>query len=190
LGRKVGNCQEPREGKKVYTGVLSHLLPTNYNSSKPIFTVFEITERTTDHKGEPFLFPQISCNLWWTNIPDEALEVIYLYHQQGTSEQFHSELKSDMDIERLPSNKFKTNSLILQLGMVAFNLLRHIGQSMLTVDCKKPIKIKIKRRRLRNVIQDLIYIACKRVNHSNRLTLKFGVSCPWFEVFRLLYLKL
>ena len=190
LARRVGDCKEPREGKKVYTGVLSHLSPSNYTSSKPLFTVFEITERTIDSKGEPLLFPRISCNLWWTSIPDEALEVIYLYHQQGTSEQFHSELKSDMGIERLPSNKFLTNSLILQLGMIAFNILRSIGQNMLTIDCKKPIKIKIKRRRLRNVIQDLIYIACKRVNHSNKLTLKFGKSCPWFEVFRLLYLKL
>ena len=138
--------EEPREGKKIYTGIFSHLSPTNCTSSKPLFTVFEITERTINSKGELLLIPQISCNLWWTNIPDEALEVIYLYHQQGTSEQFHSELKLDMDIERLPSNKFKTNSLILQLGMVAFNILRTIGQNMLTIDCKKPIKLKIKRR--------------------------------------------
>ena len=40
-------------------------------------------------------------------------EVINLYHEHGTSEQFHSEIKSDLGVERFPSCHFATNSLIL-----------------------------------------------------------------------------
>ena len=50
------------------------------------------------------------------------------YHAHGECEQFHSEIKTDMDLERLPSGKFATNALILELGMVAYNILRMIGQ--------------------------------------------------------------
>ena len=53
------------------------------------------------------------------------------YQQRGTSEQFHSELKTDLDLERLPSGKFQTNQHILDLGMIAYNILRLLGQQML-----------------------------------------------------------
>ena len=33
-----------------------------------------------------------------------------------------------MDVERLPSGKFTANALVLELAMIAFNLLRMIGQ--------------------------------------------------------------
>ena len=39
-------------------------------------------------------------------------EVIGLYHAHGECEQFHSEIKTDMDMERLPSGKFETNELV------------------------------------------------------------------------------
>jgi len=55
-------------------------------------------------------------------------QVIGLYEDHGTSEQFHSEIKSDMDMERLPSGKFATNALILTLGGLSYNILRFIGQ--------------------------------------------------------------
>ena len=54
--------------------------------------------------------------------------IIRLYHAHGECEQFHSEVKTDMDLERLPSGKFATNALILELGMIAYNILRMIGQ--------------------------------------------------------------
>ncbi len=37
-----------------------------------------------------------------------------------TSKQFHSELKTDLRLERFPSGKFRTNELVLLLGMVAY----------------------------------------------------------------------
>lgn len=185
--RRVGECNKPRPGKNVFTGVLSHKRPSKCKSDKPLFTVFEVIERTTDANGEPFLIPNIEVNTWWTNIPDDAPYIIDFYHQQGTSEQFHSELKTDMNIERLPSGKFSTNALLLQLAMIAYNSLRILGQKALTFKDKLPVKLNVTRRRLRSVIQDLMYIACKRVSHANSIILKFGRNCPWFDVFRQLY---
>ena len=60
-----------------------------------------------------------------------AAQVIELYCNHATHEQFHSEFKTDMDLERLPSGKFDTNYLVCQLAAVAMNLLRLIGQNTL-----------------------------------------------------------
>ena len=47
--------------------------------------------------------------------------------------QYHSEIKTDMDIERLPSGKFESNKLVLELTMIAYNILRIIGQELLEI---------------------------------------------------------
>jgi hypothetical protein len=49
---------------------------------------------------------QVEVETYWTNLIEDPEEVIKLYHARGTSEQFHSELKNDMGIERLPSGKW------------------------------------------------------------------------------------
>ena len=184
-----GDKVSPRPGKNVYTGVLCDTRPPNLKSEKPIFLHFEVTERTSDADGQLLLVPEYAINSWWSNIPDYTSTVIDFYHTQGTSEQFHSEYKTDLDLERLPSGAFATNDLILRLGMMAFNTLRLIGQSALELREFLPIKLNVKRRRLASVMKDLIYIACKRVTHGNRVILKFGRNCPWFTVFRKLSLK-
>ena len=89
-----------------------------------------------------------------------------------------------MNVERLPSGKFETNQLYLNCAMLAFNSLRMIGQLLIANKELAPVKIKGQRRRLRTVIRDLIFLACKHVKHSHKEVLKFGRSCPWFEVFQ------
>jgi hypothetical protein len=90
--------------------------------------VMRAVERTIDCKGQLLLVPEIEVEGWWTRLDLPEKHVIRLYEDHGTSEQFHSEIKSDMDLERLPSGKFATNSLILTLGGLAYNILRAIGQ--------------------------------------------------------------
>lgn len=178
---------EPRPGKKVYIGGTPHQRPKNCKSENPLFTVFEVIERTTDHLGEELLIPSVEVNLWWTNTYEDGETCVRLYHDHGTSEQFHSEYKTDVGIERLASGKFKTNALLTQLGMIAFNVLRLMGQAALGFKEALPFKLNVERRRLRSVMRDLVYLACKRVAHANRVILKFGRHCPWFECFRLLH---
>jgi len=115
------------------------------------------TERLTHAKtGEVFLFPEIEIDSWWTNIDCTEEECIAGYHDHGTSEQFHSELKTDMNIEKLPSGKFATNALILNIAALAFNCLRIMGQRFLDKPQLLHREYKVARRRLRSVMQDLI----------------------------------
>ena len=64
---------------------------------------------------------------WLTSLDLPAADIVKLYQGHGTHEQFHSEFKTDLDLERLPSGKFATNDLVLSLAVLAFNILRAIG---------------------------------------------------------------
>lgn len=44
------------------------------------------------------------------------------------SRAIHSVIKTDLDLEHLPSGKFTTNDLILRLAQLAYNILRLMGQ--------------------------------------------------------------
>ena len=46
-----------------------------------------------------------------------------LYSDHATSEQFHSEFKTDLDLERLPSGKFDTNNLAMAFATMGYNVL-------------------------------------------------------------------
>ncbi len=107
----------------------------------------------------------------------------------ATSEQFHSEFKTDMGLERLPSGKFATNALILNLAALSYNCLCRIGQKALTCQDVLPVKVEVSRRRLRSVLQDLIYIGCKFTRHANTVIVKFSRTCPWFDCFREIYTR-
>jgi len=202
IARAHGRCEQPREGKTVWRG--DHWVQRDGRAYR---VVFEVTERTSDAAGQALLVPDIQVDTWWTTLPPTkvpAEQVIELYHQHGTSEQFHSELKSDLDLERLPSGKFNTNALVLGLGMVAYNALRLIGQSALDIDStlppddQPPVKRvakqggrpRMKRRRLRRVIQDLMYQAVKLVRTGRRWCLRLSRCNPWSAVCRALYLRL
>jgi len=200
-----GRCDEPREGKTVWRG--DHWVQRPRGDNRTYRVVFEVTERTIDKHGQRLLVPDVQIDTWWTSLPPtkvNAEAVIELYHQHGTSEQFHSELKSDLDLERLPSGKFNTNALVLTLGMLAYNALRLIGQCALDEDEKLPPdqkpplkrvakrghKPRMKRRRLRRVIQDLMYLSAKLVRTGRRWCLRLSRCNPWSAVCRALYLRL
>lgn len=188
MARRVGEKMPSRDGKNVYVGIVSHLCPGGREELAPIFTVFEVTERLTDAEtGEDLLLPEIEANTFWTNLPEEAATIIELYHRHGASEQFHSELKSDIGLERMPSGRFATNNLVLRLALLGYNALRIIGQRALQMKAQLPVTLSVERRRLRSVMQDLIYIACKLARHAGVEILKFGRHCPWFGVFERIY---
>ena len=184
------NIQHPRDGKTVYIGQtfrnVTYSLSDNEEKTVGIRTIYEITERTIDRYGQYFIVPDIELGTYWTNtsLPDET--VIDLYHAHGESEQYHSEIKTDMDVERLPSGKFESNKLVLELTMIAYNILRIIGQESLK---KKdaPGRKKIHRRRIRTVISNLMQFAGHLTEHAGRLVLSIGRSNRWRFTFKRLY---
>ena len=158
--------------------------------------VVEAMRRTMTPDGQALLIPELEINTFWTSLKPSkvtAQQVVELYHDHGTSEQFHSELKTDMDLERLPSGKFATNALVLECGLVEYNALRLCGQESLRQDKKlppeqkMPVRKRVRRRRLRSVIQDMIYMACRLVRHARRWSLAFWKNNPWRPVWQRIY---
>ena len=96
-------CERPRRGKAVYRGVRSDRKPAGFEDFRG-FMFIEGVERTILAKepGQLLLVPEVEVDSWWGNLPIEVIECVELYHAHGTSEQFHSELKSDMGVELLP----------------------------------------------------------------------------------------
>ena len=179
-------CQHvtsPRDGKTIYIGSdWKTVISKQFNKEFILRTGYEITERTIDKYGQFNLVPDIEVETWWTNLGDPDEEIIRLYHAHGECEQFHSEVKTDMDLERLPSGKFATNALILELGMIAYNILRMIGQG--TIGGRAPRqKRDVKRRRLRTVISNLIMMAGHITMHARQLITGLGRSNIWRHIF-------
>lgn len=142
-----------------------------------------VIEHTIDRKGQLLLEPDIELEGWWTTLALPAEKIIALY-------QDHSELKTDMDLERLPSGKFAVNSLVMSCAALAYNILRFIRQLGLLGD-KTPVRHPAKRRRIKTVIQELMYLAARLIETGRRIRLRFsrhsGLS---FEAFAGLYQRL
>jgi hypothetical protein len=72
--------------------------------------VMRLTEHTIYKEGQQLLTPEIELE-GGSSLTADGEAIIQCYARLGTSEQFHSEFKTDLDIERLPSGKFATNAL-------------------------------------------------------------------------------
>ncbi len=179
---------QPRPGKRV--AIFDYTVTRHYKGYEyQLRRVMRVIERTIDKKGQALLVPDIEIEGWWTSLTLAAKKIIALYADHGTSEQFHSELKTDLDIERLPSGKFATNALVLACATVAYNILRWLGQSGLTGP-GAPLRHPAKRRRIRTVMQELMYLAARVIETGRRLKLAFSRHCVTVKVFASLYHRL
>lgn len=183
IAESTGIACQQREGKTEYFGVLEF---PEKGFDRPLRQVFHVIHRTIDRDGQVLLLPDIEVNVYWTSLRCAPYRVVELYRDHGTSEQFHSEIKTDLDLERLPAGKFATNDLVLHAGLFAYNLLRMIGQESLREN-DSPIRNNVQRRRIRTVIQNIIYMAARLVRHARGVSFNFGSNSPWFPVVRRVY---
>jgi hypothetical protein len=191
LAKKTGQQKLCREGKSVWIGKTSVGIDGN---PLPYPIIFEVAERRIK-KGQRLAFPDYEIDTYWCSIDQlPPKEVIWLYHDHGTSEQFHSELKSDMGLERLPSGHFASNSLILHLAMLAYNMLRIIGQVSIEETNLSELpgirRKKVTRRRIRTVIQDLMYMAGRLVSSGRKWYLSFGQLNPFSHLMERIHNRL
>ncbi len=187
-------CQDvrnPREGKTVYIGSSWKDVEyvTDGGESKTICMriVYEVIERSIDKHGQILMETDVEVNTFWTNLGWSDDEIIASYHAHGECEQYHSEIKTDMDVERLPSGKFETNELVLELTIIAYNLLRMIGQESLKH--KPDQKKRVKRRRIRTVIGNMILLASHVTTHARETLMALGRSNTWRFVFMQTWLR-
>lgn len=191
LAEHRGKWTTPREGKRV---ALFSIQETQEHQGQfyRFRRVMQVTVRTIDKKGQLLILPEIELEGWWTSLnplayPDQ--QIIALYQDHATSEQFHSEFKTDLDIERLPSGKFATNDLIMTLSAFSYNILRLIGLTGLIGD-NSPVRHPAKRRRAKTVMQEFMYLGARVVYTGRRIRLRFSKQCSGFLAFKSTYYHL
>jgi hypothetical protein len=164
--------EQPRVGKRV---TLWEQAVAVEGVQRPVRRVLRLIERTIDRRGQALIEPELTLEGWTTSLPTKfsALEIIGLYADHGTHEQFHSEFKTDLDLTRLPSGKFDTNYLVCQLAALAMNILRLMGQRGLHGP-DAPVRHSAKRRRIKTVMQELIYRAGRLIATGRRVILGLG----------------
>ena len=166
--------ETPRAGKRV---TLWEQAVSIEGIQRPVRRVLRLIERSIDKHGQVLIVPELTLEGWTTSLPAnfDASNIIALYADHGTHEQFHSEFKTDLDLTRLPSGKFDTNYLVCQLAALAMNILRLMGQrGLLGPDA--PVRHSAKRRRIKTVMQELIYRAGRLIEHGRRLILGLGAN--------------
>lgn len=182
----LGELVYETEFKCCHQTRVSHISPTGENLTVDV--VVRATKEIGDKSGQLYLLPKFKVETYWSNLLENCDEVIEQYHQHGTSEQFHSELKSDMDVEKLPSGTFTTNVLVLTLANIAFNLLRRIGIDMVSIDGGSKKTVPVKRRRIKTVLHNIIYTACKWVKTGGKNILYWGCDSPDWWIIKKLHL--
>lgn len=186
--------EEVREGKVIYYYENIVILSGKLKGEKKeaiVRQIVRLTERTTDKNNQELLFPDHEVDVWYANVEEkhDSEKIVDLYKDHGTCEQFHSELKTDMDVERLPSGKFETNRLILSMSTIAFNTLRLIGQEVINSGNTNR-KRKVARLRLRRVIQDIMYMAGKFMIKHKLPTIKLPTINKFIDAFTFVFRKI
>ena len=178
--------EHPRAGKRI---ALWEQVLRIEGIERPLRRVLRLTERTIDAKGQSLIEPKLTLEGWSTSLDSkqfDAKAIIALYADHGTHEQFHSEFKTDLDLQRLPSGKFDTNYLVCELAALAMNILRLMGQRVL-LGPDAPLRHPAKRRRIKTVMQELIYRAARLIAHGRRVILGLGANDRSAKVFERLH---
>ncbi|WMT47474.1 MAG: IS1380 family transposase [Acidithiobacillus caldus] len=171
--------ESPRPGKRITLWESPETLGT-----VPVRRILRLTERTTLANGQSLLMPEYTLEGWDTTLPEsfDPQTILSLYADHATHEQFHAEIKTDLDLERLPSGKFATNDLLLTLGALAYNILRMIGQETL-LGPDAPPRHPAKRRRVKTVIQEIITLAARIKRHARQWILAFPANTVALAAF-------
>jgi hypothetical protein len=190
------NCARKRgkEEKSHNNGIRSWILETQDkrfvgDESVSCRRIVRVTEETVGKNGQQLLIPTVYLEGWLTDLDFSAQKIIDLYRQHATSEQFHSEIKNDMGVERLPSGNFKTNTLVMALSALAYNILRVSSQMWIESNFTKT-RHPVIRRRIGTVIQNLINVSCRFIRSGRQIKLRFGHNYSIFKEFYYIYDRL
>ncbi|WP_280554793.1 IS1380 family transposase [Halomonas sp. 25-S5] len=177
--------EELRPGKRQALWTQTVSIRDDHQVEYVVKRVMRLVERTADHDGQLLIEPEYELEGWWTSLDEAPQAVIQRYQAHATHEQFHSEIKTDLDLERLPSGKFATNDLILHLAQLAYNILRLMGQLGMTGELS-PVRHPAKRRRLRTVLQELVHRAALVIHKARQTILDFGQDVGRMTVLKTL----
>lgn len=174
----------PREKGRIYRGFVDREIGKSKRKVRQIFEVTEIRSKNSVY----MMIPEVRVCILWTNLDIEADLALKLYRDRGTSEQYHGEFKTEMDMERLPSGKFAVNTAFLRLGMLVYNMLR-VASVDLAVARMLGLK-KAGRRRTKTVMRCMMNICARITRHARKVILHVSCPQPWFKVVSDLFCRL
>lgn len=159
---------------------------------QPLRYVFCLQIEEKEENGQMMLIPKRKDLILATNLPAEEYppeKVFENYRLRGRCEQFIKELKGPLNLEQLPALSFRANEVILQSGLLAYNLLLLL-ESRWDGWVRKPGKKErltgdqrtIGRRGLRSVQEKLLWCAATIISHAGNITLK--VAEWWLEKYQ------
>lgn len=183
-----GDWSEPRPGKRVAIFEVREMRAYG-GFDYDLRRVMRVVERTVDKRGQHLLVPEIEVEGWWTSLELAEETIVALYADHATSEQYHSEFKTDLDVERLPSGKIAPPTP-WSWPAPCWPTTSCAGSARVACSAPAPPRHPAKRRRLRTVMQELMYVAARLISTGRRLKLAFGYGCPIVAVFRRLYSQL
>lgn len=162
---------EMREGKRECMWELIQLQGVG-SCANTARCVLRLIERTIDKHEQPLLLPEYELKDWSTTLPMKfsMQAVIDIYKDHATHEQFHSEFKTDWDLERLPSSNLETNYLVCALAAVAMKILRLMGQNAL-LGKDGPMRHIAKRRWIKTMLQEIMFKTGRMIKHAERWAL-------------------
>jgi len=147
----------------------------------------QIEEKEQD--GQLLLIPKRQDLILATTLTAEeatARQVFEAYRRRGRAEQFIKELKGPLNLEQLPTQSFRANEVLLQSGLIAYNLMLLLEANWDGWQRKPGKKEKadgiersIGRRSLGTVKEKLLYCAATIVRHARKMVLK--VADWWLE---------
>jgi hypothetical protein len=179
IGKSNGVLCKSTDSRDIYQGWSTKEIEESTETVKIAYQVSLVKARG----GQLLIEPEIEFESYYTSLAISINEIIALYHDHATSEQFHAEIKSELDIERMPSGKFSSNSIIFTLGCVAYNVLRMIGIEMANYP-GTPLRKKAERRRIKTVMQNIMYMACKLIKHARQHKISVPIISPWLACFK------
>lgn len=173
------------KGYRIYQGSTYRQLKSSKKKLRLVFEVREIFKKN----GRNLLIPEVKLFSVWTSIECfSEQEILRLYRLRGTSEQYHAEFKSEMNMERPPSDNLQVNNAFVLMGMLAHNMLKAIALDMVK---EEGLGLKqATRRRIRTVMHSVIFMAGRIVRGGRRLTMQLGCPKKWFHWFDSLFQRL
>lgn len=156
---------------------------------QPLRYCFCLQIEEKEHSGQMLLIPRRQDLIVATTLGAEeatAQQVFEGYRRRGRAEQFIKELKGPLNLEQLPTQSFRANEVMLEAGLLAYNLLLILEANWEGWQRKPGKKEKadgiersIGRRSLRTVQEKLLYCAATIIRHARSVVLK--VAEWWLE---------
>lgn len=159
---------------------------------KPLRYCFCLQIEEKEQDGQMLLLPRRQDLILATTLSAEeatAQQVFEAYRRRGRAEQFIKELKGPLNLEQLPTQSFRANEVLLQAGLIAYNLMLLLEANWEGWQRKPGKKEKadgversIGRRSIGTVKEKLLICAATVIHHARKVVLK--VSDWWLETIK------